>query len=218
MARSQPVARGEESRQRILAAATHLFAHLGYEGVTMRAIGEAAGLDNSSIYRHFASKAQLAEQIHESVMEEVAARVTALPRSGSPELEDLVRVAVELSDYFSERPDAARIVLNVLATPPDSRSGFNIAVSASDASRPSVRVLAGLFEWLGRASRSGTVRPLGDVLEAGVALIGAVLLRPATGTSFLTWAGDAFSPAARAARRREVEAFVRAAFAKEGPG
>lgn len=81
-----------------------------------------------------------------------------------------------------------------------------------------MRVLADLFDWLARASRSGVIRPLGDVLEAGVALIGAVLLRRATGTSFLTWAGDAFSPAARAARRREVEAFVRAAFARETRG
>jgi AcrR family transcriptional regulator len=52
------VARGE-ARERLLAAATALFAERGYERTTTRDLGERAGVDASLIARYFGSKAGL---------------------------------------------------------------------------------------------------------------------------------------------------------------
>lgn len=51
--------RGRRSRARIRAAARSLFEERGFDGATLRAIGERAGMGASSIYRHVQSKEEL---------------------------------------------------------------------------------------------------------------------------------------------------------------
>jgi AcrR family transcriptional regulator len=51
--------RGRRSRARIRAAARELFRERGFDGATLRAIGERAGMGASSIYRHVRSKHEL---------------------------------------------------------------------------------------------------------------------------------------------------------------
>jgi len=51
--------RGRRSRVRILAAARELFREHGFDGTTLRAIAERAGMGASSIYRHVRSKEEL---------------------------------------------------------------------------------------------------------------------------------------------------------------
>jgi AcrR family transcriptional regulator len=51
--------RGRKSRARILAAARELFDERGFDGATLRAIAERAGMGASSIYRHVRSKEEL---------------------------------------------------------------------------------------------------------------------------------------------------------------
>jgi len=51
--------RGRRSRARIRAAARELFRERGFDGATLRAIGERAGMGASSIYRHVRSKDEL---------------------------------------------------------------------------------------------------------------------------------------------------------------
>ena len=60
-ARGRPVAteEGAASRDRVLCAALHLFARLGYHEANVRRIGENAGLDHALVIRHFGNKAQL---------------------------------------------------------------------------------------------------------------------------------------------------------------
>lgn len=53
------LARGRRSRARIRAAAKALFEERGFDGATLRAIGERAGMGASSIYRHVQSKEEL---------------------------------------------------------------------------------------------------------------------------------------------------------------
>ena len=73
-----PTARGKRSRERILRVATELFARHGYTGVSMRQLGEAAGLDNSSLYRHFPDKRSLAAAALDSAVGELLERVRPL--------------------------------------------------------------------------------------------------------------------------------------------
>jgi len=51
--------RGRRSRERIREAARELFRERGFDGATLRAIAERAGMGASSIYRHVASKEEL---------------------------------------------------------------------------------------------------------------------------------------------------------------
>ncbi len=52
-------AHGEESRQRILDAATQIAGERGYDGTSVALVSERSGLPASSIYWHFASKDRL---------------------------------------------------------------------------------------------------------------------------------------------------------------
>jgi len=49
-------ARSEKTRSAILAAARQLLAHKGYQGTTIRAVAEAAGIDPSMVMRYYSSK------------------------------------------------------------------------------------------------------------------------------------------------------------------
>ena len=51
--------RGRRSRERIRAAARDLFRERGFDGATLRAIAERAGMGASSIYRHVETKHEL---------------------------------------------------------------------------------------------------------------------------------------------------------------
>lgn len=48
---------------RILEAATDLLAEVGYDGVSMRAVAQAAGVNKALVFYHFANKATLIERV-----------------------------------------------------------------------------------------------------------------------------------------------------------
>ena len=52
-----------ERRQQILLEASALFAEGGYEGTSIRGIAKACGITEAAIYRHYASKAHLYEEV-----------------------------------------------------------------------------------------------------------------------------------------------------------
>src|SRR6202046_1207812 len=54
--------KGELTRKRIIAAAAPIFNQHGYEGSSLNALMEATGLKKGGIYRHFASKEELAAE------------------------------------------------------------------------------------------------------------------------------------------------------------
>lgn len=57
--------KGQRTRRRIMAAARQVFADVGYERATIRAIAAAAGVDKSSVIQYFGTKQQLfREAVH----------------------------------------------------------------------------------------------------------------------------------------------------------
>src|ERR1700684_941474 len=52
--------KGEQTRQRIVAAAAPLFNERGFAGCSMQDVMEATGLEKGGLYRHFSSKEELA--------------------------------------------------------------------------------------------------------------------------------------------------------------
>jgi len=55
--------KGIETASRILEVSADLFAHQGYDGISMREIAQAAGIKESSLYNHFCSKASILEAL-----------------------------------------------------------------------------------------------------------------------------------------------------------
>jgi TetR/AcrR family transcriptional repressor of nem operon len=59
---STNTSKGEDTRQRIIAAAAPLFNQQGYAGCALKDIMDATGLEKGGIYRHFESKEELAAE------------------------------------------------------------------------------------------------------------------------------------------------------------
>lgn len=200
-------AKGARSRARVLEAAFKLFARNGFDAVTVRQIGEAAGLDNSSIYRHFSSKAELANHCLDAAGEGVLSCLGPLPPANPPALADLLDAADALVDHFADKPEAARFLLAVLVEPAGTRSALSISVPP-DADRPTNRVLETLGNWLIQARKAGVIREV-DVIETLFNIIALVLFRPAVvGSISADFDPEPFSETQRARRRKEVRRFL----------
>lgn len=211
-----PTARGKRTRARILGVATELFARHGYAAVTMRQLGEAAGLDNSSLYRHFPDKRSLAAAALDSAADELLERVRPLADPADDLFERMIAVTLDISDHLAERPAVARLLLDWILVP-DHDDDVLPGVSTDEVDRPSVQFLTIFGDSIARARRAGSIRRV-EVLETLVNIIAVVLLRPATAGSWLASEDRKRAPATRRrARRREVEAFLRGALAPAPP-
>ena len=78
------VERGQATREHLIAVATQLFASRGYEGTSVDAVQQGAGVSRGSLYHHFASKEALFEAVAEDVETSIGAQTadaaTALER------------------------------------------------------------------------------------------------------------------------------------------
>ncbi len=83
--------RGRRSRRRIREAARALFRERGFDGTTLRAIGERAGMGASSIYRHVRSKHELLVLELAEMQEEAWLRFRRADRRDAPTLERVLR-------------------------------------------------------------------------------------------------------------------------------
>jgi AcrR family transcriptional regulator len=134
------MSKGELTRQRIIAEAAPIFNRRGYEGCSMQDILDATGLEKGGVYRHFASKEELA----------VEAFRYALSNSVKMRTDNLENVhgAVEKLSYvvrrFTEVPSAM----------PGGCPLMNTAIDADDGN-PALRRLArdGIKDWKARLSR-----------------------------------------------------------------
>lgn len=180
----------------------------------MRRLGEAVGLDNSSLYRHFASKADLGNAVLDRVVGDFLAAIGPhIDPSRPATLDALERIAATAGAYFFDRPAAARLMVHWVMSIGAEGSGFTVSVLATDAARPGGKLLGLLRAWLGEGVRRGALRKYA-LPDALIILFGAVLLRPATqGHLLLSMEPKRSRAAARKAWEAELRAAVRGAFA-----
>ena len=162
-------------RGRIISEAITLLAVNGFEATTMRQLGDAVGLDNSSLYRHFKSKAELVNAAIDQVAADILAVVEAEAAGATPAtLEGLEAVCGAVGLYLFDRQPAARLMTHWIMS-----LGESASTPAQDTSRPHGRLLARLTSWLDQGMRSGALRrqPMPDAI---VVLLSLLLIRPAT--------------------------------------
>jgi AcrR family transcriptional regulator len=80
----------ENTRARLIAAASEVFAESGFDGASVEAICERAGFTRGAFYSNFASKEELffglVQQVSEAKLERVSNRVRDLEDEGKPRL------------------------------------------------------------------------------------------------------------------------------------
>ena len=126
--------KGEQTRQRILETAAPIFNRRGFKGCSLHELMQATGLEKGGIYRHFASKEELAAEAFRY----------ALAHSNRLKAPDLSAIA--------GAPEKLRCtVRRFVSTPSDIAGGcplMNTAIDADDGN-PVLRELAreGLRAW-----------------------------------------------------------------------
>lgn len=105
------------TRDKILTAATELFAGRGYFGVSMQDVAGALGVSKAALYYYFPGKEQLFLAVVEQVFADLWNKISAAARRSRNPAEALIRVLETYLSFTLERPEA------VLLRQP-SRTGF----------------------------------------------------------------------------------------------
>jgi AcrR family transcriptional regulator len=109
--------RGRRSRVRIRAAARGLFAEQGFDGATLRAIAERAGMGASSIYRHVRSKEELLVQELADQQEEAWTSFRRGDDRGASTRERVRRFFQAQHELLAQSPDLTVIALRAMSYP-----------------------------------------------------------------------------------------------------
>jgi TetR/AcrR family transcriptional regulator, transcriptional repressor for nem operon len=145
--RVRDMGKGELTRQRIIEEAAPIFNQRGFAGCSMQDVLDATGLEKGGVYRHFASKEELAAEAFQYAW----TRVAKARREG----QDAIPGAVEKLKYsvrrFAETPGVF----------PGGCPLMNTAIDADDGN-PVLRslVCAAMKEWKAR---------LAGIVEDGIA-------------------------------------------------
>jgi AcrR family transcriptional regulator len=108
---------GLETRARVLAAATEVFARDGFEGASLRQIAEVAGIDIATLKYHVGNKASLFAEVYqdgyEHFQQSLGPLILRLPLARDPEeLVTEVRALIERGyDYLEQNQPFVRLWL-----------------------------------------------------------------------------------------------------------
>lgn len=87
--------KGDQRRERILAAAAQQIADRGYHAASMADIGDSAGVVGPAIYRHFDSKASLLTALFEQVIDSLLQRASLIVEKSKSETEALTALVAD---------------------------------------------------------------------------------------------------------------------------
>jgi TetR/AcrR family transcriptional regulator, transcriptional repressor for nem operon len=165
---SKPMTKGEQTRQKIVAAAAPIFNQRGYEGSSMAELMAATGLQKGGIYRHFASKEQLAAEAFDYTWKAVwDARMQQADKASSK----IEQLKLLIANFVEHRGPVAG-GCPVLNTAIDSDDGNPLLRE---------RVLKALRSWSGRlqsivkqAIKAGEARPDVDPKDVATLVISSL--------------------------------------------
>jgi AcrR family transcriptional regulator len=100
----------DQTRKRIIEAASSLFSEFGYTGTTTRAIAELAGVNEVTIFRHFGTKEHLAMEIMNQFGGPALAEELEKELSGNYH-QDLLQMGWKIMQVMSERNLAIRMAI-----------------------------------------------------------------------------------------------------------
>ena len=98
------------ARDRVVNAALKAFAQDGYNGVSMRDLGQELGIKAPSLYSHFPSKADLLTECLAPLMTRIDSLLALAPAVPATS-EEIEAWLTEVIRFLVERPQAVRILL-----------------------------------------------------------------------------------------------------------
>ncbi len=108
--------KSDRTRAAILDAAEDLFSELGFDGASLDAIGEKAGIQGTAILYHFSSKRVLYEATLDRIFTPLLAETSKLLDSAG-DVDAGLEAAVEaIVAYAAEHPNAPRLLLRETAS------------------------------------------------------------------------------------------------------
>jgi AcrR family transcriptional regulator len=103
-------ARGIETRQRLLVAAEHVFAELGYHDASIVKITEAAGVGQGTFYLYFASKQEIFDELVRDLNSRVRHAMKEASSKGTTRLESELLGFGAYFRFTTEHPALYRII------------------------------------------------------------------------------------------------------------
>ena len=161
----------QATRDRLLIAATQLFAARGFDGVSVSQIAQRAGVTKALINYHFGSKLKLYLTIMTSTFSEIVERVEQLAASTRPAPDQLREFVALVGEMASRRPHFPAMMLREALA-----GGTHLAPEVVPYL---VRVLGAVRQIVEHGVRDGTLRPV-DPLLTHLSLVGGLLFFFAT--------------------------------------
>ncbi|HYB98402.1 MAG TPA: TetR/AcrR family transcriptional regulator [Candidatus Limnocylindrales bacterium] len=203
---AQAAPRQQESRDKILDCAEPLFARRGFAGIGLAEVAEQAGLSKSSLFHHFASKAQLYAAVMARILDRIEADlVRALADGGSP-VQRLERWLDVVNDVLAAHPTYARLLLRSLFEDDE----LNGALPEEQAVNATIeRIIAAIDRLLREGIEAGVFRPV-NVPHTVHSIIGMIVFHFASGELGEELLGsDPFSTSEVRRRKTEVKNLLR---------
>lgn len=201
----------QPARAKILDAAEALFARRGFSGVGLAEVAERVGLSKSTLFHHFASKAQLYAAVIERIVARIEDRLLRSLADGGTPAARLERWLEELTDHLAAHPTAARLLLRSLFEDDELTGEIPEERAANEHIR---RILVAGARLLREGIEDGSFRPV-HVEHTLQSLIGMTVYHFASGAfGDEVFGRSIFSPLEVRRRKREVTRFVRHALAQ----
>jgi AcrR family transcriptional regulator len=102
---------GQATREKIFLEAIRLFARKGFDATSIKDIANAVGVADAALYRHFASKEEIASAIFSFHYSNLARSVAALARNSEDFGTALGQLVTLLCDLFDDTPDVFAFIL-----------------------------------------------------------------------------------------------------------
>jgi AcrR family transcriptional regulator len=148
------------TKERILIAATDLLDAGGPPAVTLRAVGDAAGVSQSAPYRHYVDKRALLDAMVRRIVEQLGASVKSARSESASSIAALNLVVSQYFEFARRFPVRYRLLLE------ESRGQSEVAAEARQA-------FAAIGDLVHAAQRSGDLRD-GDPEQIVALIFGAV--------------------------------------------
>lgn len=139
------------AREAILDAATDLFARQGLEATSIKAIGEAAGVNPALLYYYYADKATLYEAVIDRMVAALPGRLAAALEGAESPAAGLAMAIRHQAEAFIANPLLPRLLARELADHEASHATPRIREQVA-------RVLAGITRLIRAGQEAGEIR------------------------------------------------------------
>lgn len=203
---TNPAPQRQPSRDKILDCAEQLFARRGFAGIGLAEVAEQVGLSKSSLFHHFASKAQLYAAVMARILDRIESELMRSLVAGGGPVQRLERWLDVVVDVLAAHPTYARLLLRSLFED-DELTG---ELPEEQAVNATLRRIVGAADALLREGIAGRVfRPV-NVPHMVQTVIGATVFHFASGEFGEDLIGrPLFAPAEVRRRKQEIKALFR---------